>query len=444
MTAESGEDTAVSESTESSVLDSDRDDEDVAGSGVDLFEKYGESEIFDDPDSLQDTYKPDEIRFRDDQEKELFHRIKRIKDGQKPKNAFLKGPNGTGKTLLTDHITQAVLSHPNVDDLRLVNVNCSHCKSEVDVCKAIANQILPLGEEVPSSGLSDQEYLKRLFAAIEDVSESTVLLVLDDVTRVDSLNDILYEVCRGGHHGMLLDETDVSVIVTANRMSFYDNLRDDVYSSLSGKGVIKFSPYEQPELREILQQRAEIAFLDGSISEGEIRFAASLAAKKQGDARYGLDILEQAGEIAEMENATTVTEEHISEARKKIDTGRLSSKLLEYNLSTELLIAVIAILDMDSDRSATTTQIQSLHKDLCDRFGMNAYVKNTYYKKYPHLVRHGLIRTQRMNDKSAKAYETVYPAERYIEAVSDELKRQLFHEEYGELDPTEFENIEIE
>jgi uncharacterized protein YdhG (YjbR/CyaY superfamily) len=49
-----------------------------------------------------------------------------------------------------------------------------------------------------------------------------------------------------------------------------------------------------------------------------------------------------------------------------------------------------------------------------------------------------------MTDKSAKAYETVYPPERYIEAVSDELKRQLFDEEYGELDPTEFENIEIE
>jgi cell division control protein 6 len=446
--SEHGEDSGTGSEGDASVLDNNREN---GSKSVDMsiFDKYGEGEIFDDPDTLRDSYTPEEVNFRDDQEARLYQRLKGLIEGSSPKNAFLEGPNGTGKTLMTKRMTRTFQHHPDVDDLRVVTVNCSQCTSEVDVAKAAANQILPMGKEVPSSGLSSTAYLKRLFDAIDDISESTLLLVLDDVTRVDSLNTILYEVSREGHEGTMLNETDVAVFVTANEMSFYENLREDVYSSLKGKAIIEFDQYEQHELRQILQQRANIAFVDGAISEGEIRYAASLAAKKQGDARYGLDILEEAGERAELENATTVTDDHIEVAREEIDRARLSSKMMEYGIRTELLIATIAMLDMKDDlvdstttnQPVTTTAIQTFHEELCNSFGMSSYAENTYYKKFPSLVRHGLIRTQRLRDAPAKTYETVYPTERYIEVLSDELKTQLFNSEYGVLDADDFDNI---
>jgi uncharacterized protein YdhG (YjbR/CyaY superfamily) len=75
---------------------------------------------------------------------------------------------------------------------------------------------------------------------------------------------------------------------------------------------------------------------------------------------------------------------------------------------------------------------------------MNSYAENTYYKKFPAFVRHGLIRTQRLTDVAAKTYETVYPQKRYIEVLSDELKTQLFNPDYGVLDTDDFDKISIE
>ena len=61
---------------------------------------------------------------------------------------------------------------------------------------------------------------------------------------------------------------------------------------------ISFSPYDTSELRAILADRADRAFIDGVCEESAIARAAAIAAKDRGNARQAIDLLRVGGEVA--------------------------------------------------------------------------------------------------------------------------------------------------
>lgn len=61
-------------------------------------------------------------------------------------------------------------------------------------------------------------------------------------------------------------------------------------NSLSEEEMV-FRPYDASELRDILWERARLAFYDGVLSEGAVSLCSALAAAEHGDARRALDLL---------------------------------------------------------------------------------------------------------------------------------------------------------
>lgn len=421
--------------------------DDVGDKSGNLFDQYKNVNVFDTRDTLQDSYTPTgDIEFREEQQNRLMAKLGRAIDGDKPGNAFLQGPNGTGKTLLSQRLTTDLKNHPDVSDLEVVHVNCASCKSESDVAVQAANMILPAGDEIADTGYSTHQTVKRLMDAIEhEIDESAVILLLDDVTRVESLNDILYQISRSGQPGTLLNNTDVSVMITANQLRLFRNMRDDVRSSLEGQRIIKFPGYTNQELSTILSERANKAFIEGSIDQAQVKRASAMATQQGGDARYGLDILREAGELAEVEGVSKVTDEHISQAKDEIDRTRISTKMIEYDDSTQLLLACIPLLNLKNDEMVQTgVNVRKLHKKLADKFEVSAYSNNTYYRKFQEFVEHGLIESSRHGGSSRKEYNLLYPSERYIESLSDDLQQQILHPSYGYTDKDELsDNLNI-
>ena len=149
-----------------------------------------------------------------------------------------------------------------------------------------------------------------------------VVIVLDEVDKLARKgDDILYNLSRINSD---LDQSRVSLIGISNDLKFTEFLDPRVKSSL-GEDEIIFPPYNAEQIRDILEQRASMAFKANVLEEDVIPLCSAFAAQEHGDARRALDLLRISGELAERTGYSLVSEKHVRSAREKIERDQVLS-----------------------------------------------------------------------------------------------------------------------
>jgi len=141
---------------------------------------------------------------------------------------------------------------------------------------------------------------------VKDVNE-----LLYTLTRV---NDEIGEATVRGH----VQRGSVSVIGISNKHSFKQELDTRTRSSLCEDELV-FKPYNANQLKTILSNRVKAGFRKGTISQSNISLIAAYAAQTNGDARYGLRLLQKAGEIAQAHKRKRVKKEDVVEAKGRVE-----------------------------------------------------------------------------------------------------------------------------
>nr|WP_233561697.1 hypothetical protein [Halorubrum sp. Atlit-28R] len=142
-----------------------------------------------------------------------------------------------------------------------------------------------------------------------------MLILLGEVDHIGD-DSLLYKLSRARSNGDITD-AKLGVIGISNDLNFRTQLSSKVRSSLCEKDV-SFSAYDADELRLVLQQRERVAFQDGVPGDGVIAMCAAYGAKDSGDARKGLDLLLEAGDVARESGSDVVTESHFQEACERV------------------------------------------------------------------------------------------------------------------------------
>jgi cell division control protein 6 len=88
----------------------------------------------------------------------------------------------------------------------------------------------------------------------------------------------------------------------------------------------------------ILQQRADIAFHNDTVSIAAINVCAALAGSEHGDARRAVDLLRVSAEIAEREGANKLDEKHVRIAVQKIERDRIYDGLGSLPLQAKIIL----------------------------------------------------------------------------------------------------------
>jgi archaeal cell division control protein 6 len=326
-----------------------------SGLFADLLSQGG---IFQTRDVLRPTYTPRELPHRQDQINGLASVLVPALRGETPSNVLIYGKTGTGKTAVAKYVGKELEEAGFGTKCSVIYINCEVVDTQYRILAHLARHF---DKEIPMTGWpTDQVYAE--FRNALDEEKRVVVIMLDEVDKlVRKGDDVLYNLSRVNSD---LIQSRVSLIGISNDLKFTEFLDPRVRSSL-GEDEIIFPPYNAEQIREILEQRAAIAFRPSVLNEEVIPLCAAFAAQEHGDARRALDLLRIAGELAERARSAVVAEVHVRSARDKIEQDRVEEVIKTLPTQSKLVLYSVMLLEEQGTRNITTSAVYNMYKQLC-------------------------------------------------------------------------------
>jgi cell division control protein 6 len=343
-----------------------------------LFDSFAGDSLFKNKVVLQSNHNPEEIPHRDKEIEEVASILAPSLRGERASNLFLYGKTGTGKTLVLRHIGNRMvkkIEQMGKDHLKMIYINCKLRKVADTEYRILAELVKEMGEKVPATGLPTDQVYNR-FVDIIDQKKQTVLIVLDEIDQAVKKisDDFIYTLTRLNSE---LKNAQIGLIGISNSLTFMDDLDPRVRSSL-GEEEIVFSPYNALQLQEILNKRAEDAFVEDVLEDGVIAKCAAFAAREHGDARRALDLLRVAGELAERERVKKVSLKHIDAANNKIEKDKMLDIIESEPKQFQLVLWGIMQLEkenggsqkrLNGDVAIFTGDVYNAYLEICEKTG---------------------------------------------------------------------------
>ena len=334
--------------------------------GIDeIFRRAKEGKpLFMNRDALSPDYSPSRLPFRDVQTKAVAQILAPILRGSKPSNLLLYGKTGTGKTAVTRYVLARLKTEANNPNLVLAYVNTRLADGEYRTLADFA-RILNLKKEkqIPLTGLAIGEVVDRISDNIKS-NKKKVVLVLDEIDYLVKLfgDDILYAFTRSGEK---LSPGFLAIVGISNDLKFKEGLDPRVLSSLSEEELV-FPPYTVDELREILTERAKVAFRSGVASRAAINLCAAMAGSEHGDARRAIDLLRIAGEVAEREGLREIDDSCIRKASDKMEVDRVDEAIRSLPVQNKVILSAVSMFDGGTN----TGELYLAYTNLCKKMGI--------------------------------------------------------------------------
>jgi len=378
--------------------------------------------IFVDESVLRDTYRPTELIERDEELAAYQSALRPVINGAPPKNIFIYGQTGVGKTLATRLVTDRLIQdQQQYDDLNIEKIflNCKPDKSSYQIAVKLVNTFRDPVDHIPSTGHSPGRVYQMLWTHINDLNASHLLIVLDEIDSIGTDDEILYELPRANDNDHV-DDTHVGVIGISNDFTFRDDLSARVKDSLCDE-ELHFPPYDATNLRHILARRADKAFRDGVLEEGVIPLCAARAANESGSARMALKLLYKAGDLARRRDESAVDEDIVDEARKLLEEGKIKDELARLPVHSKLTLRAITNLNKASATPVKRREIYSLYLDLCEEIGTEPVTDRTIHDRISQLRQKGFVEADERNDGLSGGSYNLYDLNIMVDAVDESL-----------------------
>jgi cell division control protein 6 len=326
--------------------------------------------LFKDKKALQSNYKPKAVPYRGDQINQVAAILAPILRMEKPSNLFIYGKTGTGKTLVTKHVTENIrgIAKENKINLKIFYLNCKLKRVADTEYRLIAQLAREFGEEVPATGLPTDEIYKIFLNKLEE-EKMILLIILDEIDQLvhKTGDEILYNLTRLNSE---LKESEISIIGISNDLLFTDNIDPRVKSSLSEEEIV-FPPYNAIQLQKILKQRSKLAFHEKIIKEGVIEKCAAYAAREHGDARRALELLRVSGELAERKGDTRIEVKYIDQAEEKIERDRVVDIVATQPKQFKITLhSIVTVCSNNTNQSIFTGDVYNTYKETCSQCGI--------------------------------------------------------------------------
>jgi cell division control protein 6 len=323
-------------------------------------------QIFENKEVLRHTYTPDYLPHRDEQVNNLAAILVAALRGDAPSNILIYGKTGTGKTAVAKYVGMELERSGEIHGVPcyVIYMNCEVVDTQYRLLAHLARHF---DKDIPMTGWpTDQVYAE--FRDALDREKIIVIVMLDEIDKlIKKGDDVLYNLSRINGD---LNKARVSIIGISNDLKFTEFLDPRVKSSLGEEEII-FPPYDAEQIKDILEQRAEMAFKPGALEDTVIPLCAAFAAQEHGDARRALDLLRVSAELAEREKSPVVKEEHVRAAQEKIETDRIVEVVRTLPTQSKLVLLSILKLFETGESSFTTGEVYHVYRQMALQIQMD-------------------------------------------------------------------------
>jgi cell division control protein 6 len=311
-------------------------------------EFISESKIFADRDVLSPHYIPDTLHFREHQIRELMGSLAPALMGKKPRNTFIYGKTGTGKTSSVKQITRK-FEEKAKGNSRIVYINCRIHNKPYRVMLKVAKAVM---EGFDKQGYGLPHIYERLLEWAGDGKQ--LIIVLDEIDMVRHLDELLYTLTRANDE---LEAGGISILGISNKLLFKEELDPRSKSSLYEREMV-FPPYTANQLQKILEQRVELGLQSNACSSGAINLAGAIAAQESGDARYALKILFRAAEIAEESEKPRISDREVQQARDLVEFDIVKEAVEKLPENHQTVLYAVARLSISGSKYTRLEEVQ--------------------------------------------------------------------------------------
>lgn len=355
-------------------------------------------QIFANKDLLKIGHVPNANRIvgRDEEISKLAQRLNGAVHGHSPENVMIYGKTGTGKSLVSRHVSQrAQKAAQDGISIGMAYVDCAEDNTETQLISSLAEKLnneSSTGISIPHTGLSTSKYYKLLWQTL-DAQFDSVIVILDEIDLMKG-NSVLMKLSRAEEAGKI--DCSIGIIAISNKIQYVNELNERVKSSFQHKELF-FQPYDATQLRNIMSNR-EDAFIEGALSGDVIPLAAAFAAQEHGDARKAIDILRHAGEVANEMDANTIEEEHVRQAQQHAEKDRFRELINGAPNQAKAGLLALTVLTLNTNENAfLTSRVYDQYQSVCNSIDMNILSVRRFRDIMKEQAFLGVIETEKIN-----------------------------------------------
>lgn len=352
--------------------------------------------LFKDETKLDISYVPSRLPHRDRELHllmEFFNFLLQF-PAKMTQRVIITGDVGTGKTALSQRFGVDITreADKNGTNLRYVHVNCREYRGSLFM---ILHHIISLFHpNFPKRGYAAEELLRN-FLNILDEENVYLVLALDEF---DSLveregSEGVYKITRLQEMRQNKPQR-LSMICILRDLKAIATLDASTRSTLQSN-VINLEKYSKEQLRDILGDRASLAFKPLTVSEETLNLVAELASSEGGNARFGIELLWRAGKYADAENFDMVTLECVRKAVSSIIPTVRKSDLASLSFHEKFFLLGISRRFKEGENDyISLSEAEKAYNVVCEEFNIEPNSHTQLWKYLHSLSSVGIIETK--------------------------------------------------
>ena len=297
--------------------------------------------------ALTHDWVPPKLPYREEQYNMIKNYLKVIDYGLTPPHMLLLGPVGTGKTITMRKIISELPSSVRNNVIYVVSGRTSY------------ETLVYMTENLVGKRLWGYSF-SEVWSIFDKCISTPTIVVIDEIDKMiipGKGDELLYYLSR---------RSSTTIIAISNRLNVYDYIRDQRVKSSFTPRIIFFPQYEIHELKEILRLRVEEAFQPSVVDDGVIEYIAALAYRRGGDARYAIDLLRAAAEIAIRKGDHKIVIEHVDLAKEEVEVDYIAKGVLNLKNVHKLLLKIIV-----DNGSLTISEVVDRYNKLAPEYGLS-------------------------------------------------------------------------
>ncbi len=353
------------------------------------------SSVFKDESKLDINYVPLQLLHRKLQLNLLnqFFRFSLENPGKMTQRVLIMGNIGTGKTVLSQHFGLNLVKEAKQRNINLnyVHINCRECKGSLFMI--LQRTIMKFYPNYPKRGYSAEELLQAIMQILDE-KDAYLILTLDELESLvqNEGSDPLYNLSRI-QEDRINTPKRLSLICILRQPEHLENLDPSTRSTLQ-RNIIHLDNYSESQLEDILNDRLNLAFMDGTVPTQTLLLIAELGNSEGGNARYSIELLWRAGKYADALEMHEVTPECVRNAVASVYPVVRKDMIPEFSLHEKLFLLGVARHFKQSDSAYVSMgEAEEAYTLICEEYNQKSRGHTQIWKYVKALSTAGIIET---------------------------------------------------